>query len=260
MIQLTVLGIFFIGFGSFGNRANHKKSWLTVCALLISTAVIILTTIVPFFVVSAMKNLQNLPKYLSNMMSFASIAQALKTQFFDTTGNKDYAEADGTVDEYDRNENVGGAFYVLSLTLGFVLLSFLIVDLGVVIIPSEWLAKNPFISNLSTPASLWAESVQKRAASFKVTKMLLNALSLHRSTEHPTVTSGTSESKAAYHAELYAHAISNYHAQESKTEKVGGVFWAWRRILDGRIFSEEGIWLHSRLVVGNFLQLLVLSL
>jgi hypothetical protein len=51
MIQLTVLGIIFIGFGSLGNRTYHKKSWLTACSLLISIVVIILTAIIPFFVV-----------------------------------------------------------------------------------------------------------------------------------------------------------------------------------------------------------------
>jgi hypothetical protein len=143
------------------------------------------------------------------------------------------------------------------VTLGFVLLSFLIVDLGVVVIPREWLAKSSVVPDLITPASLRAESAQKKAASFKVSKMLENALSLHRSTDCLTASVNSTESKAAFHAQLYAHAISNFQAQESKTEKVGGIIWAWKRIWDGSISSEEGIWLHSRLIVGNFLQLLV---
>jgi hypothetical protein len=52
-------------------------------------------------------------------------------------------------------------------------------------------------------------------------------------------------------------ALSNFQAQELITEKVGGALWAWKKILNGSIFIEEGVWLHSRLIIGNLLQLIV---
>jgi hypothetical protein len=89
--------------------------------------------------------------------------------------------------------------------------------------------------------------------------MIENALSLHLKTGSLKSSTMNSiyESRISVRSQMSLNAMSNFQAQELLTEKVGGALWAWKKILNGSIFVEEGIWLHSRLVVGNLLQLIV---
>lgn len=132
-------------------------------------------------------------------------------------------------------------------------------DTGAIFVSKQWLTESAIISALFTPAGLRAESAQKKASSFKISKMLENALSLHFKTDSFTLSrmNPIHESRTSARFEMSLNAMSNFHAQELLTEKVGGVFWAWKKIMNGSIFVEEGVWLHSRLIVGNLLQLMV---
>ena len=37
----------------------------------------------------------------------------------------------------------------------------------------------------------------------------------------------------------------------------GGLFWTWRKMFDRSLFDTEGVWLHSRLFVGQAAQLII---
>ena len=37
----------------------------------------------------------------------------------------------------------------------------------------------------------------------------------------------------------------------------GGLFWTWRKMFDRSLFDTEGVWLHSRLFVGQASQLII---
>ena len=49
-------------------------------------------------------------------------------------------------------------------------------------------------------------------------------------------------------------ALLNYQSREEKTERVGGMWWAWKRVWNNTIFEEEGVWLHARLVSSTVTQ------
>ncbi|CAB9513803.1 expressed unknown protein [Seminavis robusta] len=58
-----------------------------------------------------------------------------------------------------------------------------------------------------------------------------------------------------------ARALEHYRDMEQANtcETVGGVAWAFQRIIDGRLFDEEGIWLSSRLITSNVAQVFVIA-
>jgi hypothetical protein len=49
-------------------------------------------------------------------------------------------------------------------------------------------------------------------------------------------------------------ALLNYQSREEKTERIGGMCWAWKRVWNNTIFEEEGVWLHARLVSSTIAQ------
>jgi hypothetical protein len=215
------------------------------------------------------------------------MSQSISTIFFDTSGNKDetiqgeynqtyystaeddeyyieYVEAEQykeTFEHEDKSDPYAARYY-LSVILGAVLLTFQAVDLAFIVIPTAWLGMNRFVKNLVTPSGFKAEAAQKKAASFKVSKMIDNALALHSNgpsfSSLKKSSSELSKSRGSLCSSLQA--IARFQLQESETETAGGVFWAWKKIFNGSIFAEEGIWFHSRLLACNLALLLVASI
>jgi len=52
-------------------------------------------------------------------------------------------------------------------------------------------------------------------------------------------------------------ALLNYHELSDVQIQSGGVYWTWKRIFDGSLAKEEGIWFHGRLIAGNCYQILI---
>ena len=46
---------------------------------------------------------------------------------------------------------------------------------------------------------------------------------------------------------------------ERREDYCGGLVWTWRRLLSGALFDEEGIWIASRLIIIQGVQLILLA-
>jgi hypothetical protein len=94
-----------------------------------------------------------------------------------------------------------------------------------------------------------AEMRVKWAATSKVNSMLVNSCRLHfiRSAgEDIAWLDRTFEELAS--TRLTDHATENFLLCGEQLQLAGGFVWTWKRILNGKLFDEEGIWLNSHLI------------
>ena len=156
------------------------------------------------------------------------------TSFFDTTKYEGYYVA-----------------HYWSMIIGLCLISLQVVTMVRILLPTEKLLamEARWIDRLLTPGLAKMECKTKRAAAFKTNNMVRNALEMHIPI-HGAQSSGAVMSS-------YGRALLNFRTQEDVYERVGGFMWAWRKIFNGTIFTEEGIWLHSRLLIANFSQFFI---
>jgi hypothetical protein len=111
----------------------------------------------------------------------------------------------------------------------------------------EFLNKHAIMEAILTPGMEKMERRTKLAAQFKVKKMVDNALEFH---------AGRQSAKMSQDFKMTARgaALLNYQSREEKTERIGGMCWAWKRVWNNTIFEEEGVWLHARLVSSTIAQ------
>jgi hypothetical protein len=156
------------------------------------------------------------------------------TRFFDTTKYEGYYVA-----------------HYWSMIIGLCLISLQVVTIVRILLPTEKLLamEAQWIDRLLTPGLAKMECKTKRAAAFKTNNMVRNALEMHVA-DPERIGLGNLMSS-------YGRALLNFRTQEDVYETVGGFKWAWTKILNGTIFTEEGIWLHSRLLIANFSQFFI---
>lgn len=132
-------------------------------------------------------------------------------------------------------------------------------NLVALIVPWEIIAQNDILASLLLGSSMKATFRMKQAASIKINKLVKNAYDLHEQDAETNerkdiqknlmTKSGTKSTQEI--------ALLNFTKVAEKTEPYGGLFWGWKEYLSGDLQSEEGIWLHSRLIAGNAAQFLV---
>ena len=93
-----------------------------------------------------------------------------------------------------------------------------------------------------------AEVNQKRAATKKINKMLLNAWTLHESHPFGLDIAHLKPKKAIHYHKPLSEALLRYNQEGEIFESAGGIFWTLKHIFDGSLFHTEGVWLPSRLV------------
>jgi hypothetical protein len=96
-----------------------------------------------------------------------------------------------------------------------------------------------------TSSNIRAEMRTKWAATSKVNSMLVNAFRLH------FIRSAADDIDQAFEvlaATPTDNATENFLLCGEQLQLAGGFFWTWRRILNGKLFEEEGIWLNSHLM------------
>jgi len=91
--------------------------------------------------------------------------------------------------------------------------------------------------------SLKQELHVKKAAAFKLNQLAVNARGIHYQ-----------ESTASAFKTYFGHALSSYTLHGTEYIPAGGLFWFWRKFLDGTVLMEEGLWYSSRLVAANMSQ------
>lgn len=101
---------------------------------------------------------------------------------------------------------------------------------------SKWGARLGF-------SALELEMHMKQAAAFKLNQLASNARNLHYSMTPSSV-----------FKTYFSHALSAYALHGTEYIQAGGLFWSWRKIRDGTIFNEEGLWYSARLVAVNMSQ------
>ena len=83
------------------------------------------------------------------------------------------------------------------------------------------------------------------AASYKVNRMVENAMEIHQSLEQQLSRSTCFDQGLNAFSEHY------------RTEKVGGFLWSWRQIHTRSLFQQEGVIYSARMLVANALQYVV---
>ncbi|KAL7521007.1 hypothetical protein ACHAWX_005701 [Stephanocyclus meneghinianus] len=132
-------------------------------------------------------------------------------------------------------------------SVGVMLLLFCLQNILDRSIPVKFLEKNRGLQQVLASGSLFMERNMKQAATFKVNRMIRNALAIH---------DAAAQEKAALGKESsYGRALLTYSKIADATEEIGGYWWMWNGLRTGQLFEEEGIWLSNRVMQGNLGQL-----
>jgi hypothetical protein len=159
-----------------------------------------------------------------------------------------------TVDSQVISTKKDGDFYAIYWTtfvLGCVLLFLQVLSLIRLFFSGNFLKRFKPLEIFLTPGMDTMELRTKIAAHVKVSAIVENALNLHDSSilEKPD--------SSSHRMTALGKALLNFQIHPEKTERVGGVWWAWKRVWDRSIFQDEGVWLHSRLVACTMAQLFI---
>ncbi|CAB9525693.1 expressed unknown protein [Seminavis robusta] len=179
------------------------------------------------------------------------------------------------------SDDSGNAFYVaayyICLILGFMML---LCQLFRVL--SMYLSIGPFTKG----SREYKERRTKRASTAKITKLVEHATLLHVSPDDErksfasassvfksTVSEAVKDVSKKLHESVKSprqsklsagsatsKVLLNFSNMEHTKEETGGVLWTFKKIFDGSLFNEEGIYLHGRLLAVNFAQFLVVGI
>jgi hypothetical protein len=145
----------------------------------------------------------------------------------------------------------------LAIILGCTIVVSQGVDFVLLFIPQRWLDGNGSIQRYVLPGTVRQERSGKQAATFRMKQFIHHALDI---VHDKTLVSSLSTSNGLTKSDRGTSALERFLLLPIKTEKVGGVLWAWKRIWNGTAFTEDGVWLNSRLLACNFAQVTVFGI
>ena len=117
------------------------------------------------------------------------------------------------------------------------------------IIPDQYIEKNQVLQKVFWSGTIAMERNMKQASSFKTNQLIKNARKVHQKADFET---GPGQSNS------YGRALLSFTKMENETEETGGFFWTWKRMMNGRLYREDGIWLNNRMVNRHFARILCL--
>ena len=85
----------------------------------------------------------------------------------------------------------------------------------------------------------------KNATSFKLNRMVENAMDIHKADDNQNVVKT-----------CFGHGLQVF-SKFNKVETIGGFVWYWKKLLSGELFRQEGLWYSSRLIAANISQYIV---
>ena len=141
----------------------------------------------------------------------------------------------------------------LVLFLGLLLMTLQLKVLLMIVVPETWYARAPFFKRFLVSGTAMKERRTKKASRCKVAAMVRDAMEMHVQKLQST----RSAARIMSHSVSYGNALLNFEATRNDREQVGGILWAFRKMWDGSIFEEEGVWLHARLIASNLSQVFV---
>jgi hypothetical protein len=154
---------------------------------------------------------------------------------------------------YVAADNFYGVSYFLAIILGFTMIVSQGVDFVQLLVPQSWLDGNGSVQRFVLPGTVRQERSGTQAASFRMKQFLQHALDI----SHSKTLISNSNKLANNKLERKTTVLERFLLLPRKAEKVGGVFWAWKKMWNGTAFTEEGIWFSSRLLACNFAQVIV---
>ena len=144
----------------------------------------------------------------------------------------------------DPNYKAG---YMAVAVLGVILIAYQLASLNNVfcLIKMRWHLYSIFVSR---GAGLRDSAVESSAA-YKVGRMIDNALACRK--QLPPAEKGK--------VSPIASALYLFNLQSEKVERGGGIWWSWRALFSGDLFTKEGITLFPRLIASNLLHLCAMA-
>lgn len=133
---------------------------------------------------------------------------------------------------------------------GALLLLFALQNLLARIIPAHYIENNLVLQKVFWSGTIAMERNMKQAASFKMNQLVKNARNVHSKAEFETGVGPQSNS--------YGCALLSFTKMENETEETGGFIWTWKRMWNGRLYREDGIWLNNRMVNAVFTKIVCL--
>lgn len=253
-LQLVVLGLPYIFLASLGNSNYYQGKLQNLAALVIGMTTIAVFTVLPFFV-----NFKSALYDTSGNQRGLDIGKFCSNDDLECM-NACYAAPDTCPDEYESGKDAFHVFFLLSLVLGLVLLISQVVDIVSIFAPEKWFQQGGgFLQALVTPGCVRQDRASKKAASYRISQMLNNSLVVCEDDKTAT-TQISSRGIGLGKKESNLSPMERFLLLPKETETVGGIIWAWKKIWDGSIFVEEGVWLNGRLLACNFAQLTVVGI
>jgi len=72
-----------------------------------------------------------------------------------------------------------------------------------------------------------------------------------------SLSASPSSNRIASNSTAYGSALLAFESTRNDREQIGGILWALKNMWNGKIFDEEGVWLHARLIASNLSQYFV---
>mmetsp|Transcript_18286 Transcript_18286/g.33150 ORF Transcript_18286/g.33150 Transcript_18286/m.33150 type:complete len:1010 (-) Transcript_18286:165-3194(-) len=227
LLTLAVFGLGYVGFGSIGNSIEAVNAWYRIIAIVV----------VGFFT------------YFFFFVVYSSSNEVVGTV---TTFSEEYE--DGYTEEIiaPKSKSYENAVIYVSLMVGSaVLFIHLFLLVGSIVIRRE--NQSLGIISFFTSGGVKAEARIKRAAAYKMNRLIRNALQIHDSSLYNSNNKGRDDTNDET---SFGSALVNFSVRGSgELEDVGGFVWTWKKIFNGTLFSQDGVWLSGRVLAANFAQL-----
>ena len=218
MAQLVILGTVFVSLASAGNSIHLQHNFTSLLGVLLGISCITVSCI----------------------LSYVFEVEILLIN----TTKEDDKEDDPL---YDFQ-------YLTTLVLGCFLLLFQVKALLYVLIPRSIWEKLPSSDFWLTSGMAKSEGSTKRAAAFKINRMVENAISQHDGKILDHDQSSRLKIRSSSKRSAFGQAMLNFQASADYREKVGGVWYTIKKMWNGSLFDEEGVWIHARLYAMNISQ------
>ena len=144
--------------------------------------------------------------------------------------------------EQPEDDNVGNKFLrYLMVVLGAFLVLMSLHNILDRLIPQRWIEGKSIWKKMLTGGTVYMERNMKKAAAYKINDMIRNSMAVHKAAEFEHGNGAQKETS-------YGRALLTFVKKADDLEQVGGWWWTWKRLFNGKIFTEDGIWLNNRYV------------
>mmetsp|Transcript_36531 Transcript_36531/g.109787 ORF Transcript_36531/g.109787 Transcript_36531/m.109787 type:complete len:920 (-) Transcript_36531:445-3204(-) len=173
-----------------------------------------------------------------------------------------FYSADFSIQYWITTENNNRTAYHMALATGMIV-SFLQVFHFIMRFFREKFPLQQWYKKYFTFGNVHYEATMKRSGLFKIRRMLHNAHVIHRRIiKQKEMQAGSQElhESSSNFLSNFGKALNEFIKLEAKSTYIGGIGWTWKKMRDGTLFEEEGIWITGRMAVGTVFQILLIFL